>query len=143
MQKTIITLALTLAFGAQAFAQTPAVYGFKHADQAIKKTHKKSIKRDEICMIAYGVGKAAWHYKEEKKSFPFELMDGNSPLFPLYFWAYSYGTFQAPVGYEAGAGAYDMCMVNAHRTYRAWESGRPLKLSEFECPKFPEIPGCK
>lgn len=148
MQKSIYKVAFMLTACAlaatSALAQTPEVYGFKDADQAIGKTHKKSMKRDEICFIAYGVGKAAWHYKEENKPFPFEKMNGNSPFFPLYFWAYNYGTFQASVRYEAGSGAYDMCVMNAHRTYRAWEAGRPLELSELKCSSVVvPIPGCR
>lgn len=141
MQKAIISLAFILAAGAQAFAQTPPVSDLKYATKLIQDTNKKTMKRDEVCIAVAGVGRAAWTYKEEKKVFPFELMNGDSPFFPLYLWAYQYGTHKASNRAEAQTAGLTMCMFNANNAYRAWETGRPLKIAELSCPDI--FPGCK
>lgn len=134
MQKTIISLAFTLLFGAQAFAQAPGTADIAAANKLIQATGQKTLKRDEVCMIVAEVSKAAWMYKEEKQVFPFDKMNSASPFFPLYLWAYQYGTHKATNRGEATAGSLTMCMFNAHNAYRAWEMGRPLGVAELKCP---------
>ncbi|UUZ75461.1 hypothetical protein LP414_27485 [Polaromonas sp. P1(28)-13] len=134
MQKTIISLAFIFAAGAQAFAQTPGAADIASAAKLIQATGKKTLKRDEVCMIAAGVSKAAWIYKEGKQVFPFEQMNSNSPFFPLYLWAFQFGTHKAANRPEAFDGGMTMCMHNANSTYRAWEAGRPLEVADLKCP---------
>ncbi|UUZ64275.1 hypothetical protein LP417_03535 [Polaromonas sp. P1-6] len=134
MKKTLITLAILLATGAQAFAQTSPASDIKYANTLIRDTNKKTMKRDEVCMIAAGVSKAAWIYKEEKQVFPFERMNSNSPFFPLYLWAFQFGTHKAANRPEAFDGGMTMCMYNADNAYRAWETGRPLEVADLKCP---------
>ncbi|MDO8385924.1 MAG: hypothetical protein Q7T13_05910 [Polaromonas sp.] len=141
MKKSICRVAFLLMIGAQVFAQVPPAADLKYADKLIQDTKSKSMKRDEICMIVAGVGRAAWTYKEAKQEFPFSKVAAGSPFFSMYLWAFQYGTHQAPNRASAFGDSYSMCMLNAHNTYRAWESGRPLAIAELLCPDA--VSSCK